>query len=322
MRKEYKRMYLFVGVIIIYSVFKIVSSGIISMRTVQEILFLILPMVYAQLIINNWNKRQIENAMKCGVIIAFVGYVTSLNMSFRTIYNGILMSSFSDSYSDLESFTYCGIALAFFVYFAYYKKQKLFLIISGLFVIMTFKRLFMVIAAVLFIISLFELRNMKVSKKVINITIFLLFALAIIYYYLMHPEMVSYIETKYGFDVSKFTMTRSDRFRWLYTSDYVSYGFGSSTEYMYNRFYGALEMDMCKIIIELGFLPVFILIHSYIKLAEKNMYTFVFMGLMVMNLIFSSGLTGTFAWCIIFIAISSINVYPSNEVKYRRKIKK
>lgn len=313
MRKEYNHLFAFVAIVVLYSIMRSILALHFSFRTIQELIFLFSPMLYSYYVVNTWEQEEIDRAIREGLICAFICYILSLRMNFQSIYRALLSSSFGDSYSELESFTYCGLALAFCLYFCYYNRNKIYTILSFLFVVMTFKRLFLIIAVVLLMLSNFKIREKKVSNKWMNILIVALFLTAIVYFFIMQPENVSLFQDGFNIDISKLTMTRSDRMRWLVTSSYSSYGFGSSTEYMYARFYGALEMDASKIIIELGYIPLFAFFITYIKYAKANLYVFIFMILMLINLIVSSGLTGTFAWCIIFITISMISTYPEEK---------
>ena len=313
MKKEYGYLFLFAGTVVCFSIFRSITTLHFSFRTVQEILFLVCPMIYGYLVINNWKLRDVYKNFRYGVIVSFSCYLLSLGMNLGQIYKAFFQSNFGQSNSELESFTFCGLALAFLLFFCYYDIKKIYLVISFLFVLMTFKRLFIVIALLLLLLARFKIKERTIPHKIIVLSILLLFLFGIIYYFLMQPNMVRILELKYNIDISELTTTRSDRLRWLVLSDYKSYGFGSSTEYMYNHFGGALEMDFIKIVIELGFAPAFMFIWSYIKFAKANAYTYTFMCLMILNLILSSGLTGTFAWCVIFIAISTITLYPNSK---------
>lgn len=315
MKNEYKGLLIFAAVITCYSVFRSVLALHFSFRTIQELLFLVCPMIYGYLVVNNWKKKDVYNNFRYGIIISFLCYLFSLGMNLGQIYVAFIQANFGQSTSALESFTFCGLALAFFLYFCYYDEKKIYVVISLLFVLMTFKRLFIVIAFLLLVLVRFKYREKAVPRKVINLSIILLFLFGVTYYFVLQPDMVRALEMNYNIDISELTTTRSDRMRWLVYSNYESYGFGSSTEYMYEYFYGALEMDFSKIIIELGFIPAFIFVAAYIKFAKTNVYTYTFMCLMLVNLIISSGLTGTFAWCVIYITISMITIYPDGKSK-------
>lgn len=319
--KEFKYLMLFITIIIIYTVIRSLIAEKFSFRTMQELLFLVCPMLYCYFSINSFEKEDIETNMKYGFIIAFVAYIISLGMNFNTILNSLLNASFGNSASQLESHVFCGFSLAFCMFFCYYDDNKIYKVISLLFVIMTFKRLFIVMGIVLFIISCSKKRNNPISKKKYFICAIGLIILSILYYNMMIPQNVRTLESEFNINISKLTSTRSDRMRMLENSSYETYGFGSSTEYMYNRFGAALEMDIVKIIIELGYLPVIMLIFSYLYFAKSNLYSFTFMIFLILNLILSSGLTGSFSWTLFFMSIAMTNVYPKERSeKWKQKL--
>lgn len=311
--KEFKSLMLVFSTICIYSIIRSIIAEKFSFRTIQELLFLVFPMLYAYFGINSFDKEDLRKNMKIGFWITFIFYIISLDLNIDGIIRAFLNSSFADSSSDLESHLFCGMALAFCMYFCYFDDNKIYKFISLLFVIMTFKRLFIVMSIFIFILSFFKIKYKKVPKKVVNLTTILLIVLTIIYFYLIQPNNVEKIYSDFNVDISKLTSTRSDRLMALEYSSYVSYGFGSSTEYMYNNFDGALEMDFVKIIIELGYIPVFVLIICYINISKTNYYSFSFIVFQILNLIFSSSLTGVFTWSLIFLTLFEINKYALDE---------
>lgn len=307
LKKKFKSFNYFVIVIIIYTIIRSISANKFSFRTVKELLFLICPMIYGYFAINTFKKEELYQNMKTSFWIVLVLYVISLKLNFKDIFNAIFNSSFSTSTSALESNIYCGLSLAYFVYFGYYDNNKIYKYLGLLFVFMTFKRLFIVMSLFLFILSLFEIKDKKISKEMYFVCLIGLIIISMLYYQIIQPQSVTDIKNKYEIDLSKFTSTRTDRLRGLLKTSYVSYGFGSSTEYMYTYLWGALEMDIVKIIIELGYIPIIALIASYLYFAKTNYYTFSFMFFQILNLIFSSSLTGSFTWTIIFITMASID---------------
>lgn len=318
MSQEYKGLFGFVVVVTVYSLARSILAFHFSFRTIQELLFLFLPMLYGYFVINTWIREDVDNAFKLGIIISFLCYLISLRRGLSQIVLALLASSFGNSYSELESFTFCGLAVAFCLYFCYYNKSKFFMFMSIFFVFMTFKRLFIIISIVLLVLAQFKLREKPVGRGPLRFVIVCMFIFAVTYYFVMQPDVVQKIENTYAVSVSKLTTTRSDRLRWLLNSEFSSYGFGSSTEFLYNRFSVALEMDAVKIIVELGFLPLYLFVRSYLKFSAANVYTFLFMVIMILNLTVSSGLTGAFAWSIIFISISMITIYPENTWKRKQ----
>ena len=228
-------------------------------------------------------------------------------MNIEAIIKALFNSNFSESTSDLESHIYSGFSLAFCTFFCYFDNKKKYKLLSVLFVIMTFKRLAIITAIFLYILSKLNIKKISIGKNIYVISgIFLIF-FAVLYYNIMLPNNVIKIENKYDINISKLTSTRSDRLKDLMKSNYVSYGFGSSTEYMYKYCYGALEMDIVKMIIELGYIPIIALICIYLYVGKTNLYTFSFICFLILSLIFSSNLTSSFAWIIFFITLFLVN---------------
>lgn len=313
MKKEFITLMIFAGVVVFYSIIKALITEHFSIRPIQEILFLICPMIYAYLAINYFSQDEIEKNMKKAIIISFVLYIMSLELNFNAIIQAITDSNFSESTSSLESGVYSGLASAFCVFFCYFDKNKIFKYLSILFVIMTFKRFQIIVAVILLAISILKVKDKKIPKKTYLMIAVFIFIFSVVYYNIMLPVNVKKIERSFGIDVSKITMTRSDRMSWLYYSNFESYGFGSSTEYMYEKFNGALEMDLVKIIVELGYFPVLFLIISYMYTSRGNLYTFVYMSLKVIGMTFSSNMTTSISWTIVFLTIFLINKKGSDK---------
>ena len=307
LKKEFFYLICVILIICIYSIFKSVYAGFFSFRTVKELLFLGCPMIYSFFIVNTFDNKIMYDNMKMSFWITFIVYIISLGMNLNSIINALFSSSFLNSSSALESHVYCGLALAFCVYFCYFDKGKIYKLLSVLFVFMTFKRLFIVMAFFLFFFSNFKLKDKNVSDKVFYIIVISLIVFSLFYYIIIQPENVRYIYNRYNFDLAKFTSTRTDRLNGLLNSSYKSYGFGSSTEYMYEYLWGALEMDIVKIIIELGYIPAIVLIIMYMKFSNVNYYTFIFMAFQILNLVFSTSLAGSFTWIMIFMTIGMIS---------------
>lgn len=305
-KKEYKKIGIFIIVLTIYSLIRTLGTFYFSFRPIQEIFFLVAPLIYCYFLINTLTKDEIYNNMKWGFIISFIFYIISLGMNFNSIIASLFSASFINSTSNLESSIYCGYSLAFCAFFNYFDKNKILKYLSLLFVFMTFKRLFIVMSIVFYILSHTKLKNKPVPPKTILFIFFSLIIFSVVYYNCMIPSNVTIIENRFNIDISKLTSTRSDRLEALVNSNYKSYGFGSSTEYMYKYFYGALEMDIIKIFVELGFLPAILLIYSYINLSKQKYYSLIFMSFLILNLIFSSALTGTISWILFLLTILSI----------------
>ena len=307
--KEYFYLAFVVVLFLIFSLFKTIITSKLTVRIIMEFFFLISPILYSYLIVRIFTIKQIYYLSIVTFFICFFGYLFTLNMNISEIFNNFLSANFFNSTSKLESHTFAGVSISFCLFFIYYNKNKLITILSILFVLFTFKRLAVLFAFFfLFCTLLRRYIDKKPSKAILNTIIILTVCFLLIYYVLMQPSIVEYLQINFGIDLRKFTMTRTDRLKMLLNSNYISYGFGSSTEFMYSNFDNvSLEMDMIKIIIELGFIPAIAFIFGYFKFASKNYFSLLIISFCILNLITSSSLTSVFSWIISYITIVEIN---------------
>lgn len=311
--KDNKNLIITILVFIAYSIARMIIALNFSFRVIQEFLFWVCPIIYAYLLVSIKDMDEMRKLLKNGFVLIFILYILSLGMNFNQIVYSLKHSDFLESSSQLESGVFSGLSLAFALFFIYDDNSKIWKYLSMLFVFMTFKRLSIVTVVILYFISFFKKRNMfEISEKIILFSTCMCFCVAVIFFQILKPQNLRNFEVKYNVNMSKITMTRSDRMNALYYSDYISYGLGSSNEYMYNHFYGALEMDFIRFFIELGYIPVLSFIYTYLHLCKDNLYLFIFMFLKVFAMIFTSCLTSTFSWMIIFIVIFSIKREEKN----------
>lgn len=300
-----KTLSLFLLISIIYSI----KESQFSFRTISEILFIILPILYAYLYINIVEYKKIHKIMKKCFFIVFAFYILSLGLNIQNIFSALLNSSFFNSTSLLESSVYSGFSLSFMFYFSYYDENKIYKYLSFLFVIMTFKRFAILIAIILLIISFTKYKHMQFKNNIcIYMATFIIATSSLLLYWVLIPKNAICFEQKFNTNLSEITTTRNERFFDLYNSSYKSYGFGSSVDYMEkHNFYGTLEMDLVKIIVEIGFIPLIIFIYCFLKLSNNNIYLFIFMFFKIFALVITSSLTNSFSWLLVYITIFLIN---------------
>lgn len=304
----------FLILIVLSSVATLAQSNF-SFRTIQTFIFIFSPMLYSYLLINNWNFKQIDYAIKFGLFLSFLEYLLSIGTSWSTIFNNLLSINYNNTNSSMsESSTFALLSLGFAAYFGYYKKNYLWKVISLLFVIMTFKRLITLAGIILFIFGTVKLKQIKVNRFLLMFTTVILFSFASFYYYSVQPQNIITISDKLGFSLRDFSTNRTDRLAWLSMTDYKSYGLGSTTNYMYKIWGVDLEMDIVQLFLEVGSIGVVSFFYCYLNFAKGSLYTFVFMTLLLINSTMSSGMTSTFSWIIIFIVMSTIMKYKETKI--------
>ena len=138
-------------------------------------------------------------------------------------------------------------------------------------------------------------------------------------YNLYLPQNASYIKLNYGIDLSKFTMSRILRLWYLIENCFVSYGLGSTTEYiesLHLSYLGhELEMDFIRIMYELGIIAVIVFIYIYLRITKRNIYSFCLMNLCFLNLLMANGLVKYWGWTMRILTIGLINYYEIKDNK-------
>lgn len=308
LRTEFKNFEWYFFILALFTLILSIGSFQFSLRIVQTFIFVFFPMIYAFLVINNWTLEQIKTSFKIGLIVAFTGYLISKGIGFSEIISNLTNITYQNTNSNvLESSTFALLALGFSGYFCYFNKGLFWKILSVLFVIMTFKRQITLTAIVLLILGFFAIKKRKVNLFVFIFAGIILIIFAFAYYHAIEPQNILNSSQMIGIDLRDFSTNRTDRLNWLSHSNFVSYGFGSSTDYMYKTFDNlALEMDIVQLFVEMGPVAIVAFISFYLLFSKGNFYVFVFMYLLLINSTLSSGMASTFAWIIILIGMAAI----------------
>lgn len=298
---EIRRMIVIVTVFVVISLIKIYQTKNFTSKSFEEIMQIAIPFIYTFFIINFMNVKDISKFMKIALIIYIIAYVFSIGISRFTISN-FLSISFAESYSPFESAPFAEVASALSTYFIYYrKKHPVSATISFLFCFLVFKRILLLQAVILLIVSVTNKSNMKINNGILNLSKIIFIILPISLYYLLKQENVLLFEKIFRSHPGDFTMGRVYRL-WFKLNDFKSYGFGSTTDTLgYN-----LELDLIKIYIELGIIALIIFVCFYFDLCRGNLYSYIIVGAIFINLLFASCLTSTVGWIFRMVCIASI----------------
>lgn len=291
----------------------------IAKRTYVEILYLVIPALYAFCIVNTYDFNQIEKLMKITFWAYLILYMYSINI-FAVSINDILNISFINSTSYFESSIFAFPMLVLFFFFSYYRKKennKYYWIGSFILTLLTFKRMIMVWAIVLFILdNIIELRVIvKKRWKYILAAIFI-FATVIYYQALRDIGLGKVIVDTLGVDLESGTMGRKWFLSLLLNRQYSTFGYGSSSIVLGDIFsigdIKYLEMDLVKIYLELGIICLSIFTIYLWKITKDNLFSIVMMLSIFMNLLVSHSLTNPFEWTIVYLTIIYISQDSSN----------
>lgn len=306
MKIEVRHLLIVPTLFLLISLFKIMTVRHFSMRLVNELMFMYLPILYAYGLINTLNFKQIEKAMFGTLIISFLGYLFNLNLQGGLL-AAISSISFSNSQSMFESSQFAGTSITVALFYLYYRKNKLATILSVVFVFLTFKRLAILTVIILIILPKIMDLTKPASKGTFRIFVIVTFIMSILYFNLMIPENRELANTIFKNGIDNFTMGRYWRFSLLYNNPrFVNYGLGSTYDFLEKLYSFALEMDICRLFIEIGYVGTFVFIYNYFYSAKKNMYCMLLMSYLFFNMITSHSLAAMFTWIIVFITIGTI----------------
>lgn len=285
------------AIFILVSIIRASSVGMLfSFRSLVQTSLFVLPLFYIFLLVNIFNKNTIISILKITTVIIIILYFTEHNhpiTSFFNIKNWLSIDifnshSFTESNIGAEPFLHLFL---FFYYLYKYTDEKsksiaIFMLISLVFAILSFKRL-----SLLFIVLLisfgFVIKYNKNSKIKVSFILSLVFV-GLTYLYV--KILMGHIDL--GIDLIKLTSYRSWFMSLWKIKNYFSYGYGTSL-FVIGRY---LEMDLVQIYMELGILSLFIFNYSMFKLAGKRIYTIIIMLYVMSNLLTSSTMPYQLGW--------------------------
>ena len=304
--------------LLIMSYVKAKSVGMpLVMRTYIQISLILLPALYSFELINLFSIKSINKLMKFTLFFLILMYLLEPKhnlIQLLTLKNWLAIDifhsvSFTESNICSESF------LQLFLFFLFFsdaqdddlsinnKNNKLCLILSFIFTILSFKRLGLVFAIAMIFVKKFVDIRAEISKK--NIFIFTLIFTLLTFFYtkIMMGEMFA------NLDLFKLTTGRNYILSLWEAKNYFSYGYGTSM-LVIDRY---LEMDLLQIFLELNIISVFIFCFCFFINAKKNLYSFMIMFYAFANMLTASSLPYSLGWILLFITVFCVSTDKCKE---------
>ena len=278
-------------------------------NTLVELFKLVLPAIYVFVFINTIKFEDLYKTMKWLLIFGILGYVLEIGTSVFSISN-LKLINFSTSYSPFESHYASGIAIATCTFFSFYSKDKRYKYISLVFTILTFKRLAVLYALLLFVLPKIINVEKGVSKQLLFLTKVFFIIITVVYYTILLPTSAEAFESVLGINQKDFSTGRNTFLRWAYEANYRASGFGTLTPYI-NR---NIEMDLVKIYMETTIIGLIIFVWCYWECVPNNIYMYIYMFYIFSSLLASHSLSNSFIWILLFIILTS--VYLENSKNY------
>lgn len=323
-RKEFLNVIIIVSTFFLISlIFSFIFNKPITFRTIVELLYLFIPALYTFCIINCLNIDEINNSMKCVLIICFLLWIIEVGIFNFTLEN-LCKIDFINSFSPFESFIFADISLVSFCFFLYTKHienkknilpAKVAYYISFIFVLFTFKRVAVLFSIIIFVLDLIIDLRKPLHVNVIRITKLIFFISTLVYTWLLLGDNSKILYQLIGFDLDKFTVGRQWYLSLVELNGYTFGPYGSSTLTLESMLGPGkyLEMDLVKITIELGIVAVFLFINNYWNLISNNIISYIIMFMVFVNLLFSHSFTNPFTWTIRLLTFAIITIYEKGE---------
>ena len=298
--------------LIVLSALFMLINGKDNPNLVSGIQSMLYPMLIGYLAFAQMDHECIDKTMILILIISFGAYIYSIGGVTAMNWATMQTISFESSYSPYESNGFTGIATPLAAYFIYYRKHKFAMIISVLFALMTFKRGEILITLILLFLSLCcTWKDNQINWKIIIFTVLGVEVATILYSIIMNPAYISllenFLQSRLNTSAYWFTMGRNSLYDDLLNSGFISSGLDSTWLYSQN-----IEMDLVKLLLEVGPLGVGVVILYFGQYAKSNWYAYVYMIGVFVNLLTSHSLHTVAGWVLRYILILSLMKYKSD----------
>lgn len=316
-RSEYYSLLLCYFIIALISLLFSCLNGKFVFRTVKEFAFILSPIIFVYFAINTLKYNEIEFFAKISIVVYLISYFLEVGSNF-SISNAILsISNFSISggqasfaYDLLESSAFPDPVMALFCFFAYYKEEnRKWLWLSYIGILLMNKRLIIVAATVILILSYIPGIKEKIKSVIrkrkfyfIPAIIFTVFPLLI--YLLTQTSVEAKILQMTGINMSDFWMGRDVMVRQLISRGFKSYGLGSTYDFRDKL----LEIESLKFFFETTIIGCITLSFTYWKITKNSIFSMIVMLYIFLNMNTSTSIiTGAFAWIYYLFLIGNIN---------------
>lgn len=297
---ELKNILILALIFTILSFYFMIKNKGFNMVTIMGIFKIVFPIVIAYTVLNVINLKYIYNVMISFLVFSILGYVYSIVKNGATIQDLIKIDIFN-SYSPFESNFFSTVAISCCIFFGYYRSNKLWIILSTIFCVMTNKRIMVLYSIFLLIFGKTIKKKKKAPKFLVKAFPVVFLGIFIFYYNFIRGKFDDILYKLIGMSANKFTMGRGWLLENILYNNFKSTGFYTSTIK-----FRSMEMDFPMIYVEMGLMAVIASIFLITKLAKQNYYNFFIIIFCLTELLTSHWFDITYFWIIAYITIGCI----------------
>lgn len=297
---------------------------------VNEAIYFITPLMFIWVYVSNSDSEQMDkmlNLMFCICIVDFLRQ-TLPNLTLENLKT----ISFAESYSVFENG--CAYYMILFEWLYLYKGQKHKAALALAICLVSFKRLCMVCAVLMFIFSGPIMKKERVQSSCAILVMLIFTLLPVVTCIAMSNDFSAWFEEGFGVSLAELTLSRSQRIVMVMETDQIKYGLGSTTVYLtevYQKMHDSditqwnLHNDLVRFYLECGIFGTIAFTYTFFRAVTFQRATFVLMCYVFaesyVNHLFGAG-SVTF-WIIAYMAIVyaarytkgiSTQANPMNEV--------
>lgn len=313
--RQFWKLFVVLASFAFFTCLTMLVRGTVNTTCIVLLLKMAIPIVLAYCLLNSLSEEQIYRDMVVILFFSIVGF--GLEVGFENLSIGALLSSsFTDSESVTESSHAASNAIMLCFYFCYFRRNKVWVVLSTLFAIFVFKRLMIVYAIAALVLPLLFDPDRCIGRgwAVFFKTIF--FLAAFFWFWLLLPENGQVFFRLFGETQSHFTSGRSQMLANALSQNYVLYGFGSIQAFVGR----GIEMDFARLILEVSPLGLALFISFYWDMACNRLYGTFVMTFVMAQMLFADSLGTNFAWTLLMILMGLISDRPASDSLFRFKL--
>ena len=296
----------------VISLFFQIKNGAFKVHALEEVYYLIAPLILIWIIFNFVSLRKIPTLVNLMFYASCFCFIIKFGkeISFLALSNISFIDSSSPFESDLAQF------FLLFCIFYLYTKQYIKVGVSALLCFLCFKRFTLVMLIAMLIGFKFLPHRKKVPKLIYVITVTAFIVAPFVIYYLSTDTFDAWFYQKFGVDFDYFSMTRFSIINTVIDADLVNYGIGTVTQFLELRnVEGQLNMhnDILRIYMETTIVGSVIFTRQYFNTFKENIFSYVIVFYAFMELLVAHYLgPGTISfWLIAYTLIFYFNSFEN-----------
>lgn len=309
---ELKRVCVVTVILVLISFLFMMQNGF-STSWISEVYFMVVPILFVSCLFRDrWNEDALEELADLFLISSVIGF--AMHILIKLQQGNLLSFSFVDSSSPFEMESAHLFLLLYIAYTYLNKKKKR--VLSALCCILAWKRFALIYLIFVTVFNKKISKSKKIPKNVFICLTIIILLIPSLLELLLTDAFSNWFTLTFGIDLHQFLMFRFETIVTALESTKLNQGLGTFLtvdvpwydDYVTN----SIHNDIVRLYLEVTPIGLACFSYGYLSLA-KNQYSFLVMGFMFFEMIFSHFLgNGTLPfWILAFSMICCFNRFPT-----------